>query len=282
MWLASLRRRRCLIFLLICFFVSSSPIRAQDVKLSLSQIPHREQVLLEELFSFFIQWEQLSHVLFFETKPACFTGIPINCNHSITPPCISKDPLKFQDELCEGWNIWKKYEHLFNHPNFIISEEIRQIEKGEKHGTMIDVFFINKKSFLNCLEQYADIFKKELGEGFYPEGFLKEVEEKKMLRSLIKHDEMLLGLLLGYGYEASSAFKEEKLGHITDILTKPIGKKLKGCKFAPVSFKGNPLSKESQNLTDKYSDELNQIWNTYQDRNLLEVTLGKLCSEYFQ
>jgi len=279
MRLASLRRRGYPIFpLLISILMICIPLRAQDVKASLDQIPHREQILLENLFSFFIKWEALGHVLFFETKPVCFTGIPVDCNCSVTPPCISKEPLKFQEELHEGWKIWKKHELLFAHPNFLICEEKRQFGKGAKQGTMIDLFFVNKKSFLACLNRFCDLFKKELGESFSPESFLKKVEEKKILRPLLNHDELLFGLLLGYGYEASFAFREEKLGHATDLPAKLVGKRVKGCEFAPVSFKGNPLSEESQALTNKYSEELTTIWNSYRGKNLLEVTLEKLCA----
>jgi hypothetical protein len=79
---------------------------AEDLEETLAPIPHSERILLEKLFLFFIQWDQLGHVLFFETKPVCFSGIPVDCNYSLTPPCISKDPLKFQEELSEGWKLF--------------------------------------------------------------------------------------------------------------------------------------------------------------------------------
>ena len=188
MWLASLRRRlRCqTVSLLICFFMSCIPLRAQDVRSSLDKIPLREQVLLENLFSFFVQWDQLSHVLFFETKPVCFSGIPIKCDYSITPPCISKDPLNFQETLSQGWSAWKKYEYLFPHPNFLICEEMRQIKKGEQCGTIVDVFFINKTSLLSYLNKHQHIFEKELGKNFSPVSFLSGIRSVGVTKLISK------------------------------------------------------------------------------------------------
>lgn len=172
------------------------PVGAQDITSSLNQIPFEDQVLLENLFSFFVQWDQLSHVLFFETKPVCFSGITLECDFCTIPPCISKDPLNFQKKLSHGWTVWKNYEHLFPHPNFVICEETHQIRKGDEYGTVVDIFFINKKSFLSYLSEHQSEFKEELGANFSPKKLLLEIEERKILRPLINHDEMLLGLLL--------------------------------------------------------------------------------------
>ncbi|NGX61204.1 MAG: hypothetical protein K940chlam9_00687 [Chlamydiae bacterium] len=276
--MAPLQRRRYSPFsFLVVFLFFFIPVRGHEIPMMVNSTLPREQILLEELFSFFVKWDQLGHVLFFETKPVCLTGIPFDCDFSLTAPCISKEPLKFQERLKEGWITWKKYEPLFPHPNFLICEEIRKVSKGEKQGTMVDVFFINKHSLLKTLKKNQHLFKQTLGASFTPTKFLEQIERDKTLRPHILYDEMLLGILLGYGHTSSWTYREKKLGHL-NIPTMTVGKAEKGCELSPVSFMGNPAAKEAKILNCKYSLELKEIWNRYNRKQFLEITLKQLCS----
>lgn len=244
-----------------------------DIELFLSSIPMNEKHSLEQLFSFFVKWDQLGHVLFFENKPVCFAGVPVDCDFCVTPSVITKDPIPFQRDLTRGWEVWKKYESLLlNNQNFIVCEESRTIRDKDKSGLMIDIFFINKRALLKCLCNHIEIFKKELGDDFSPEIFVKKIEQGKKLRPLINRDEMLLGILLGFGCKAASDYKNEIPG-------KTVGKMVEGCRLSPVSFRGDPELSESKMLIQAYSDELKIISDKYQGKDWLTVTLKALSQE---
>ncbi len=152
---------------------------------------------------------------------------------------------------------------------------------------MIHIFLINKNSLANCLWRYQDVFKEILGESFAPEKFLLDLEKKKALLSLIRHDECLLGIILGYGHEAALAFKEQNMGLAEDNSYSSATELYQGIELEapkrslifPVGFMGNPQSEEVQNLRKKYEIELQELWVKYKrSRNTLKLVLENLCA----
>ena len=158
-----------------------------SVQEQLRQVPSKERFYLEAYFKDFLLHNLLGHVVFFETKPACIICVSVASGRQ---PFLKKS-------ISEGWSCWKKYEAFFSHPNFIFCEEEHTFETGK----LLEIILINKQTLAKCLAQNASIFKEILGEEFSVEEFMTRLEEEKKLSPLIHHDECLLGIILGFGYE---------------------------------------------------------------------------------
>jgi hypothetical protein len=178
----------------------------------------------------------------------------------------------------KGWISWKKYESLFPHPNFIFVEE-EDLCNSVKH-----IYIINKKSLLLQLHKHSGLYQEILGSHFSPESFLKDLEQKKNLDSLIKNDECLKGMILGFGPESSLSFKKKNTLEKNDPSNRAdryqgiVVKEPKRSMIFPVGFMGNSDSEEVKNLTYVYEKELGELWIRYKiSRNTLKLVLEKLA-----
>jgi hypothetical protein len=252
------------------FFATS--IFGDVVEDSIKQISLHDRVCMNAFFDHAIKHDQAAHVLFFKSKPACLVATILKHKNK-----------RFNEIIClKGWRAFKKHEHLFPQANlnFIFSENVVDFSEDFK---VLHVYIINKYSLAKCLEQHLELFKKELGESFSTENFISELEKGSSLPALLNHDEMLLGVLLGFGEESSKAFKEAA-NALTLFTTSPTEddqcfdlKQPKGCKIAPVVFMGNPHSKEVQQLCAIYEKELEAIWKAYRaSKDHLKMVLQRL------
>ncbi len=240
----------------------------------IKQLPLRERIYLKAFFEEAIKYDQAAHVLYFMNKPVCLTGPVLKSRHK-----IFKDIL-----ILKGWLAFKKYQRLFPHPHFIFSENISASDEDFK---VLHIYIINKQSIIACLEKHLHLFRNILGSEFSAEQFISKLEQGDSLPALLKGDEMLLGILLGFGEESSKAFKETVDNH-TGILAPPPTdsyqcihlKRPKGCRISPVVFMGNPCSKEVQKLCATYESELETIWKLYKaSPDPLKMVLEQLCQD---
>lgn len=249
------------------FYAATNP----SVEAALNQLSYKERSALADLFCSFIKYGHFGHVVFYTMKPASLTAIDRECSR------------RFNDQrsLIKGWKCWRKYEHLFQHSNFIFAEE--EVVFGDEK--LLHIFIINKKTLLSSLYDNIEHFKAILGADFSPENFIVSIEKEKVLRPLIHHDDALLGMILGFGVEAPSAFKEQHEKYDDDLIPEwtptysginiPCPKK---CIIFPVAFVGNPDSEEVNTLIDTYAQELENIWEMYRgSKNPLKMILYKLC-----
>jgi len=101
------------------------------------------------------------------------------------------------------WKTWSKYQQSFVGQNFLLlnepdssCEEIRVIT------------FINKKYFVAKVNEHLDLFREELGDDVTSEGLLERISAGKETFFEILHDnEVLYGILLGYGKDNALAFE---------------------------------------------------------------------------
>ena len=141
--------------------------------------------------------------------------------------------------------VWQQHKHKFQHPNLIICEEYDLFTRS----LFVQLFFIDKKRLEKLIETYKTDFKEVLGETFCSKKLLAAIEKKRKLRPLIKNDEKLLGLILGFGREASETFRDYDYQTATENEpSKIVGYRPSGCLITPVSFRANPNSAEVQNL----------------------------------
>lgn len=253
--------------LLTFALATSSLIFGGIVDDGLKQLSMHDRACMKAFFDDAVKMDQIGHVLYFENKPI-----------SIIAKVLKDKSHHFQDVLClKGWYAFKRNEHLFPHPNFIFSESIVDFNKDFK---ALHIYLINKKSLEICLDKHASIFKKILGQRFDSKLFVKALDEGYPLDSLIHKNEVLLGILLGFGEESSKAFCDFNKGFPQESYCGIEIRSPKGCKIQPVAFMGNPNSQEVKELLSLYEKELEEFSKLYkQKKDRLKLTLERLCAE---
>lgn len=255
-------------------FTSTNCLFGISVDEGIKNLSLDERICLQVFFDQAIKQDQAAHVLFYENKPACLAG-----------PALKHRDKTFKDTLAlRGWYAFKKNETLFTHPNFIFTAN--NVDFG-KDCKVLHIYIINRKSLMLCLDNHLDLFKEILGPQFSSKEFITQLEEGQALPSLLNHDEMLMGIVLGYGRESAAAFKEKRTQYTRAFAPPPTETycridldRPKGCKIHPVVFMGNPHSSEVQELTSLYEEELEEVWVTYKRaKNRLKMVLETLCAE---
>lgn len=243
----------------------------------LKLIHPRERFYLSYFFKELVFDDGLGYILFGD-KPICISGYLVNSSSLIKPP----NTLNFK----KGYALWKKHEAYFSHPNFIFIDEpleSRGLQEFEqKTGDKLEfrtINIINKKEFINIINQNKDIFDRELGYDIDPELLLQEISSKKIFFPLINNHEGLLGILLGYGVESSMEFyrnEKENLNFYNE--TNPL-KPISDISFGniqSIQFVGNPESQEVQEILTKNRVQRKNVFNIYSKGDFLEITLNKL------
>jgi hypothetical protein len=254
------------------FFIMLSPLFGYPVEERLKNVSQHEQICMRRFFDFAIKLDQAAHVLCFENKAVCLTGVVIRDKHRT-----------FEDVLrLKGWYAFKKNEATFPHPNFIFNEKVYVDDSLE----LLDIYIINKKALIKCLSLHSDLFKQILGMTFTPTKFLTDLENGQLLPSLIQNNDILLGLLLGFGEEASRAFSETQKDvegsapAWSETYSGIDARQPAGCKIYSIGFMGNPKSYEIRKLISVYDAELEEIWKVYKkEKDPLKMALKRLCGE---
>ncbi len=261
-------RRGIFLFLLIVI----PSLFGSTVEDKLKYVLLDEKICMRKFFDFAIKFDHAAHVLYFENKPVCLTGVVIKDKHRT-----------FRDVLhLKGWKAFRKNENLFPHDNFIFNECL-SVSGDFK---VLDIYIINKPALEKCLHQNMNVFRECLGDEFTSEWFISRLTEGQPIISLVNDNEILLGILLGFGKEASKAYQvaqEDAKMTIPDWSDTYCGidsKRPNGCKIYPIGFMGNPHSLEVQTLISIYEKELEVFWKYYQTKNdSLLVFLECLCKE---
>lgn len=262
-------------FLVVLFFTQQ--LFAGSKIDGLDSLSLNERSQLRIFFRKGVEIEGLGYSLFFSNKPVCLYPISKLKNQSYRARIAAK-----------GWEVWKKHENSFCHENYLFFEERAPFSASVQH-----IFIVNKSALYRCLQIYYKEFAEILGDTFSPEAFVSELKEKKQLRALIKNDEMLLGILLGYGKESASNCKKSKInGGSVDknkMQAIPVIRKrnvickgkysthIKGGGIGPVRWIGDPNSDEVQKLVFEYQKEQVHLKKIYRRKDFLKVTLAQLA-----
>ncbi len=102
--------------------------------------------------------------------------------------------------------------------------------------------------------------------------FLRELEDGKHLTDLIKENEVLLGILLGYGKESSSLYvKNRLLSKEQKKLDKSYvgisAAKMDDIEIYPVAFMGSSDSQETARINAQFLEERKILWEIYLNKN---------------
>lgn len=244
----------------------SAQVLCDEIDDKLSKLDPKERECLTYFFMAAIKNDHLGHVLFFSSKPASLVAAPLNTPGSAL--------------FLEGWEVWKKYESLFPHPNFHIYHEIVPY----KEGRALHVYFINKRTLRHLCEE-KNVFAREV------RGILKG-----SCKAFLAKDQAFMGFMLGYGLEASTNYKRDhaSLGsssRLRLILCGQNGKIVSerqggeerllfylnpAAHILPITFLGDPSSKEVKALKKKYTYELMKLEELILKEKLLKHALQAL------
>lgn len=281
-------------FLLFClcnFYL----IGKQNLGDILETIPKNDKERLEKFFQTLCNSENFSYTLFGD-KPmslACYLTTPFDSEGNPA----SRGELRFK----RGWEIWQKYAHLFPIMHYLL------VENPIAHNKYKDIVLINKKCFIEKINEHLHLFQKLLGKDINGTLLLKKIEENPKVLSLFDQHPLLLGILLGYGeHNARLYAKRDKLSHFVykkKIPKIPVKIPIPSAGFSSLQEEFNsyfpiltlfgdsgysPLiigslhfvadhkHPETIALQNKYSKMRGEISAIYANGNFLEITLSKL------
>ncbi len=288
------------------FFYSSTTLNVERI---LKTLPEEDKTALE-VFFYSLSEASFPYVLF-GNKPMAI------CSFSETPSFQDllgvyqiKDLMDFffssmnirNLRIQRGWNIWKKYEHLFPSSNYVLLEN--------RFHNWTTIILINKYHFLKVIEENIEDFKKVLGNQATPQEILKQcLKGDAVFKDILNHHDGLLGIVLGYGkHNAQLFFRRAQIEGVRDFekfsLAKNIIVPSEGfqtldeeynyvCKKLTFFDKGdipdfNPLcltlpgfmadqdAPETHRLKHEYMKQYKNIIKKYQEGDYLEVTIRQL------
>lgn len=263
------------VFFIFC--ILSTSIYALDVDAALKQVPLKDRVQMRHFFHEVVNHDNFGYVLFFSDKPVALTSITTHRGKHFKKTLVAK-----------GWQSWKKYEHLFPHENYIFCEDKRPFSSM----SCDHLYLINRASLQKCLMQNIESFQKILGKTFSPNEFIEALEQGQNIKELIKNDQMLMGILMGFDETSAEAYKRRRLNaeEHSDVFERipPIQNKLiinknhnnmyaKSCGMQSVTWIGNPNLDEVIELSKIYSIQQRKLIKIYKRRNSLKTTLRQLC-----
>jgi hypothetical protein len=220
----------------------------------------------------------------FGDKPVSLSG-----DFEVTPCENTLEGMRSGGIFWKKWEIWEKYKKLFPIKNYIIIKEQANCKKFK----ISNIIFINKKAFIKIINDNVKLFESVLNTTIDPKIMLKNIEERKVsFRESINNNEMLWGILLGYGKHNASLYnKREHIGHnildIVDVSLKFSTIKLDSFgdhKYSPlllgsVHFAADLDHSETKALEKKYRELRGKISAIYAKGNFLEITLTQLTSD---
>lgn len=284
-------------FIFLTFFFIN-PVFSQDISNVLSSIPTEEKIVLKRLFYWMMRSDNLSYSLFGD-KPISLTGY-----FTVTPLGNFIMGGKGGTLFWRYWKIWEKYEKVFSIKNYLFIKE-----PSITVPDVINIIFINKKEFINIVSQHLTVFKEKLGSNLTPETLLKEIEDTHKFASIIKNDEVLWGILLGYGLRNAKLYDKkhrlESFIYADEVPKLPIKKPSPSKNFSSieeeldflesktgsfgeyeyspriqnsVNFMVDPKHSETKALEVKYERLRGKISAIYAQGDFLEIILSKLIS----
>ena len=285
--------------LLVILFISLTFKNfAQNTKEILSKIPQSDRDVLESLFYQMMNNSHFSYTLFGD-KPISLSG-----DFTLTPyGNILWAKFQCGGVFWKNWEIWEKHQDDFLIKNYLFIKE-------PSSSNATDIIFINKKQFIKIVDKHLDIFKARLRRSLTGRSLLDEVEEKRKFASIIQNDEVLWGVLLGYGLHNAQLYDErsklekfihsEELPKIPEKIPTPrknftsieeeynflnsqlqfFGEHTYSPLIAsPVHFVADNSHPETKDLEKKYKALRGRISALYAKGDFLEITLSALTSE---
>lgn len=294
-----------MIFMLLCIPVwnyaqdSQQITHKSSLQVSLNQLSFEDQQALSRLFYVIMRNEHGAYTLFGD-KAVSLSGEPM-----ITPVENLLRGQRCGSIFWKCWQVWKAHATAFSHPHYLLFEDI--YGSNENNNSVI---FINKKQLIQVVNQHLTIFQKILGNDFTSEKFLHQIESEHRLTSLIQDNQLLWGILLGYGVHNSQLYaRREQLDYFFSsrrLPKLPLKAPLPSHNFSSIEeeyekinaqlqlfgediyppyffstihFAADREHPETKELEEKYHKLWKKISAIYAQGNFLEITLRQLTSK---
>lgn len=244
----------------------------------IEQIPLEDRKKLEELFYRLINEEHFGYTLFGD-KP-----ISLGSYFKVTPWENLIELGQCDGVFWKKWQIWEKYHHLFPMKQYLLLEE----ESKNKNYEITNITIINKDNFIKTIKKHKAIFEKILKRKVDPEEMLNNIELGKIsFVNSISNNDLLWGILLGYGKHNALLYNKRKNEHLRCSSIRHSNSKLEAFgdyNYSPlilgsVHFVADLHHREAQILQKKYQELRGKISAIYAKGDFLEITLSQLVSE---
>jgi hypothetical protein len=293
---------RWIIFSLF-FTVLFNFVYSKDVKAVLNEMPLEHKERLVKLFYSLMNDNHFAYTLLGD-KPVSFAS-----EYIITPLDEIKTMRRTGGVFWNEWKIWEMYKEQFPSKHYLLLTE------NIFYRPIRAIVLINKKAFVQKVDQHIDIFRKILGPHVTGEGLLLQIEKQQKFFSPIQNNQLLIGILLGYGVHNAKLF-ERRNEIILFALDRdnPYQKRLPKRPFKPpepaaafssleeeneflklhlrpfsnyhyspiilksVNFMADPNHPETKALKEKYQELRSRIAAIYATGNFLEINLSQLTS----
>lgn len=249
---------------LFCSFYSPPSLEGASAKEIISKIPLSDRDDLEFLFFKFVNGDHFGYTLFGD-KPvslsAFFYAIP--WENIVEKPNI-------RHLVKKDWDVWEKYKDQFNIKKFILSQESSLIHQ------MDFILLINKEALKKAIIQYKKTFESILNKKIDPEEFVRDLESGKSLGESIQQNDVLWGLLLGYGKHNAVFFSQRgKILKMSCLITsgdnRPTFQRVRLPRFLI-----DPNHPYTDFLNKKYAKMRQKLSSIYSNGNFFTVSLLKL------
>jgi len=286
---------------LVVFVCHSFPSQSLlDKKISL--IPKEDKLDLEIFFRHLICDDHIGYTLFGD-KPISISGYYVHepIEHVLWGriPHISIDRL---------WKVWEKHRNRIKMKNYLWLNE----PHSQDIPNLRIITVINKRAFLKVIHDNIDEFQRILGHDMTPDEFLDKVRSgNTSLFDLLHRNEVLYGILLGYGKKNAqffdrryllmqhinrfhslipSTYEKYSLRYPKNIVNKSLEKEydslesrmeffdleLKLSCFSSPHFIAIKNDEETAMLKIKYMDTHRQLIKSYSKGDFLKITFQRL------
>jgi hypothetical protein len=267
-------------FFVIFFIFISYSLQGTNVSTILQEIPDKDRQEICSLFSFLVKEDHFAYTLFGDK------AVSISGHFTLTPWENTLERIQSDAIFWKKWQTWEKYKNLFTFKNYLVLNE----NHPSKNLQVSHIIIINKKAFLKTVYQHLPLFESILGHKIVPEQLLSNIESgKASFRNSISNNEMLWGILLGYGKHNAILYNRRERDYFNNaVLSSPALEystiKLKGCGdygyypflIGSVYFVGDLDHAETVALRQKYRKLRGEISAIYAKGDFLEITLSKL------
>lgn len=272
-------------------FLISNFLWGNSIREHLTNLPIDNQQELRSLFDRILFIDDGVYALFGD-KPLSLSG-----DFMLTPWENTIEGVRCGGTFWKWWNTWEQYKHLFPSTKYLILREPNTLNKSENAEITSDlIIFINKEHFITCINKHIDLFERILNKKIDSSVFLEEIEQGRSLLKSIHNNEMILGIMLGYGKNNASLFikrtrnsfefYQDNEFYVGDAKLQPIHKKLNffgDYGYSPlivnsVHFVADLEHPETKDLEKKYRLLRGKISAIYAQGDLLEITLSQLTS----
>lgn len=243
----------------------------------MDEIPSDNRSYLCSIFSILIE-DHFAYTLFGD-KP-----VSLSAHFLITPWENIIERTSSDDYLFwKKWKVWEHYQKCFHFKNFLLIRE----DNKNSHWKISNIILINKNEFVKTVEKHKKLFEVVLNKTINSRDMLQKIEEGKIsFVDSINNNQMLWGILLGYGLHNAALYNKKDREYINlgdfDKYSLITLKSVGDYQYSPlligsIHFAGDLEHQETKLLLKKYQKLRGKISQLYSKGDLLKITLSKLC-----